>query len=68
MFIIHEFVIFSKKLSAEEERELLAFRGESARLVGTSCALSPREGLGLSNPSPSGTSTNKIFVLLGMVK
>lgn len=40
MLIIHEFVIF-EKLSTEEERELLAFRGESARLVGTSCALSP---------------------------
>ena len=38
---------FSKKLSAEEERELLAFRGESARLVGTSCALSPLKGLDL---------------------
>ena len=38
---------FSKKLSTEEERELLAFRGESARLVGTSCALSPLKGLDL---------------------
>ena len=37
----------SKKLSAEEELELLAFRGESARLVGTSCALSPLKGLNL---------------------
>ena len=55
---------FSKKLSTEEERELLAFRGESARLVGTRlCAFA--EGLGFDNPSPSGTSTNKILYYWG---
>lgn len=37
----------SKKISAEEEHELLAFRGESTQLVGTSCVLSPRKGLDL---------------------